>query len=102
MEMDTANLKEEVSQLSAALKKSDEKIDELENRGRRNNIVLFNIPEKAEGDDCIHYVTAMLRRAGCPEAGALELPFNELTGVVGRPVRLTHVLDPSTQVLIPT
>ena len=83
MEMDMANLKDEVSQLSAALKKSDEKIDELENRSRRNNIVLFNIQEKAEGDDCIHNDSAMLRGTGCPEAGASMQRAHES----GRPSR---------------
>ena len=67
MELDIANLKDEVGKLTIALRKSDEKVDELENRSRRNNIVLFNVPEHSEGDDCIAFVKNLLKDAGCPE-----------------------------------
>jgi len=33
-----------------------DEIEELQNRSRRNNLVLYNIPEKAEGSDCISFI----------------------------------------------
>ena len=67
MELEIANLKDEVVRLSVALKKADEKVDDIENRSRRNNIVLFNVPEKSEGGDCVGFVCNLLNDAGCPE-----------------------------------
>ncbi|XP_071490277.1 adhesion G-protein coupled receptor G6-like [Diadema antillarum] len=67
MEMDIASLKEEVERLSISLKKAEEKVDDIENRNRRNNIVLFNVPEKAEGADCASFVNNLLNEAGCPD-----------------------------------
>ena len=49
MKLDIDNLKDEVQKLTAALKEADLKIDDLENRSRRNNLVLFNVPEGMEG-----------------------------------------------------
>ena len=33
-----------------------EEVKELRNRSRRNNLVFYNVPEKAEGDDCIGFI----------------------------------------------
>ena len=33
-----------------------DEIEELQNRSRRNNLVFYNIPEKAEKGDCISFV----------------------------------------------
>lgn len=33
-----------------------DEIEELQNRSRRNNLVFYNIPEKAEGGDCISFI----------------------------------------------
>ena len=41
-------LGDEVKRLSAALMKAEDRIDEMENRSRRNNIVIFNLPEGKE------------------------------------------------------
>lgn len=34
----------------------EDEIEELRNRSRRNNLVFYNIPEKAEGADCISFI----------------------------------------------
>ena len=67
MELDIANLKDEVGKLTITLQKADEKIDEIENQRRRNNVVMFNVPDKCEGDDCIGFIKNLLKDAGCPE-----------------------------------
>ena len=72
MELEIANLKDEVDRLSVALKKADEKVDDIENRSRRNNIVVFNVPEKSEGGDCVGFVCNLLKDAGCPEPEVKE------------------------------
>ena len=33
-----------------------DEIEDLQNRSRRNNLVFYNIPEKAEGGDCISFI----------------------------------------------
>ena len=33
-----------------------DEIEELQNRSRRNNLVFYNIPEKAEGRDCMSFI----------------------------------------------
>ena len=33
-----------------------DEIEELQNRSRRNNLVFYNIPERAEGGDCISFI----------------------------------------------
>ena len=33
-----------------------DEIEELQNRSRRNNLVFYNVPEKAEGGDCISFI----------------------------------------------
>ena len=39
----------------------EDKIDDQENRSRRNNIILHNVPEKAEGDDCAGFVQDFIK-----------------------------------------
>ena len=34
----------------------EKEVEELRNRSRRNNLVFYNVPEKAEGDDCISFI----------------------------------------------
>ena len=60
---DIDNLKDDIDKVTQALKQAEIKIDELENRGRRNNIVLFNIPEGMEGSDCAAFVKGLLAEA---------------------------------------
>ena len=71
MKLDIENLKDEVQKLTAALKEADLKIDDLENRSRRNNLVLFNVPEGMEGKDCAKYVGDLIQEAA---QGATPLP----------------------------
>ena len=60
---DIDNMKDEIDKVTQALKQAEIKINELENRGRRNNIVLFNIPEDMEGSDCAAFVKGLLAEA---------------------------------------
>ena len=34
----------------------EKEVEDLRNRSRRNNLVFYNIPEKAEGEDCISFI----------------------------------------------
>ena len=40
----------------ATVEELKDEIEELQNRSRRNNLVFYNIPEKAEGSDCISFI----------------------------------------------
>lgn len=57
-------LKDEVDKLSKKLEEADLKIDDLENRGRRNNIVLYRVPEGEEKKNCVNFVEDLLDQAG--------------------------------------
>ena len=61
MKLDIDNLRDEVNKLSTLLGEADLKIDDLENRSRRNNIVLFGVPEGLEGPDCVTFVVGLLK-----------------------------------------
>ena len=63
MKFEIDNLKDEVAKLTKALEETDIKLDDLENRNRRNNIVLYNVPEKLEGGDCAGFVQSPLQEA---------------------------------------
>ena len=41
---------------SATVEVLKDEIEELQNRSRRNNLVFYNVPEKAEGGDCISFI----------------------------------------------
>ena len=61
-ELDT--LKQEVTEVSTKLALAEAKIDDLENRGRRNNVVIYNVPEGKEGSssaDCIKFISELLK-----------------------------------------
>ena len=51
-----------VKELQSEIDKCWDKIDDLENRARRNNIVLFNIPEGSEANpsNCIDFVNNLI------------------------------------------
>ena len=54
-------MKDTVEKLQKQLTEASDKMDELENRNRRNNVVIFNLPEGAEGSDCAAYVKKLLK-----------------------------------------
>ena len=61
LQLEVNNLKDEVKDLKEKLKYCDIKIDDLENRSRRNNLIIFNLPEGTEGHDCAKFVTSLLQ-----------------------------------------
>ena len=48
------NMRDEIKSLSKALEDSNLKIDDLENRSRRNNIILWGCPQKASKGEAAH------------------------------------------------
>lgn len=61
------NLKDEVENIKKKPKFQDSKLDDLENRNRnsnRNNIVIFNVPEGFEGDNCLIFIQKLLKNNG--------------------------------------
>jgi len=59
--MSIEDVKEDLKKVRKELKDTVAKMDDLENRNRRNNIVIFNLPEGTEGSSCSDYIQAMLR-----------------------------------------
>lgn len=56
------NLSETVESLQAELQKTKRKCIDLEDRSRRNNLRLINLPEGEEGDDAAAFLQARLHR----------------------------------------
>ena len=56
------NMKGEIDALKRKLELTEIKIDDLENRSRRYNIVIFNLPEGTEGVDCTKYLSDLLNK----------------------------------------
>lgn len=59
----------EVAELKESLEKKAEKkkleelerdVEELRNRSRRNNLVFYNVPERAEGQDCVEFIQSFV------------------------------------------
>ena len=53
-----------------------DKVDELENRARRNNVVVFNIPEGTEGSgsgNCINFMKAFIKDFVDPDLTDLDI-----------------------------
>ena len=42
------------------LKDLEREVEDLRNRSRRNNLVFYNIPEKAEGQDCAAFIKGFI------------------------------------------
>ena len=42
------------------LKDLEREAEDLRNRSRRNNLVFYNIPEKAEGQDCAAFIKGFI------------------------------------------
>ncbi|KAL9963744.1 hypothetical protein ACROYT_G027278 [Oculina patagonica] len=55
---DVEKLKEDVESKAdkARLQILENEVEELRNRSRRNNLVFYNIPEKAEGQNCVEFI----------------------------------------------
>ena len=61
LKLEFDNLKDSVTKLTSTLREAELKIDELENRSRRNNVVIYNVPEGSEpGADCVKFVSNLL------------------------------------------
>ena len=60
-DMKNLNLRDEVENLKKKLKAQDSKLGDLENRNRRNNIVIFNVPEEFEGDNCMTFIQKLIK-----------------------------------------
>ena len=61
LNMTIQNVKDDLDKVKKELKETEAKLDDLENRNRRNNIVIFNLPEGIEGANCLAYFQSMLR-----------------------------------------
>ena len=83
------------------LKDLEREVEDLRNRSRRNNLVFYNIPEKAEGQDCVAFIkefinTHMGLEALCGDA-EIERAHRTPTKVPGnnnkkpRPVHVAFV-----------
>ena len=55
---------ERTTSLESKLKFAEQKLDGLENRSRRCNLVIFNLPEREEGRDCFKFVHDLITRSG--------------------------------------
>ena len=56
------NMKGKIDALKRTLELTEIKIDDLENRSRRNIIVIFNLPEGTERVDCTKYLSDLLNK----------------------------------------
>ena len=54
------NLTDEVETLKKRLEETEIKLDDIENRSRRNNVVVFNLPEGEEEGDCQKFFGKLL------------------------------------------
>ena len=55
------NLMDEVETLKKRLEETEIKLDDIENHSRRNNVVVFNLPEGEEEGDCQKFLVSFLR-----------------------------------------
>ena len=61
LKLEFDNLKDTVTKLTSTLHEAELKIDELKNRSRRNNVVIYNVPEGFEPwADCVKFVSNLL------------------------------------------
>ena len=75
LNFDINNLKDDLEQVKTELKQTILKLDDLENRNRRNNVVIFNHPEGSEGPSCIDFNKTMTV-ASLTVPGEQELHFS--------------------------
>ena len=75
--------------MQAEIERVWDKVDELENRARRNNLVFFNIPEESEGSgpagNCINFMNSFLREFVDPELSDLDIQRAHRTPPTGKP-----------------
>ncbi|XP_071503488.1 short transient receptor potential channel 4-like, partial [Diadema antillarum] len=67
LSFDIANLRDTVQALQTDNGKLERKLDDLENRSRRNNLVVFGIQESNNKEDCKKLIQDFLRFADVPE-----------------------------------
>ena len=67
LSFDIANLRDTVQALQTDNGKLERKLDDLENRSRRNNLVVFGIQESDNKEDCKKLIQDFLRFADVPE-----------------------------------
>ena len=55
---EVADLKESIEKKAEKehLQLLEEEVEDLRNRSRRNNLVFYNIPERAEGQNCVEFI----------------------------------------------
>ena len=55
---DVAEIKQDLEKKAEKekLEELENEVEELRNRSRRNNLVFYNVPEKAEGKDCAEFI----------------------------------------------
>ena len=88
-------------EVDSEVKKLWEKIDDLENRARRNNLVLYNIPEGTEQNaDCIQFLNTFSREFLGVQPPEFQRAHRTPTGPVrdpGSKPRPIHILMPTFQ-----
>ena len=70
LRFDVDNAIDDIGKLKTALEQANAKIDDLENRSRRNNVVIWGAPEGSEkgARDCVQFVEDLLADAVGPGA----------------------------------
>ncbi len=57
-----SEMTEKAKALDTRVKLAEQKLDDLENRSRRCNIVIFNLPEGEEGQDCFGFISGLIHK----------------------------------------
>ena len=62
IKMDVEETKKSTEQKAdkARVEALEKEVEELRNRSRKNNLVFYNVPEKAEGKDCISFIQDLI------------------------------------------
>jgi len=68
LDFDIQGVHEELKKLKTENSNLINKLDDLENRGRRNNLVIFGLPEPEGREDCMKTVTDLLHFVEQPDA----------------------------------
>jgi len=96
MDFDIHSVQHEITQLKDANETLLNKVDDLENRSRRNNLVLFGFPESEQQEDCHKVVAEFLQFVGAQpdDMAAVQrchrTPTHRYPGLGDKP-RIIHV-----------